>query len=137
MLYPFISVVNSGAYRIINGTCAHKETSETTLKEEGKCPKLNTANLKCKYNTGSSHHCGYYVTAVLCVGVVIIVGVFQKCFLEFWSYFKSLLLCNWYHSGMMNAEFINAFLLKIILKCTLEKHPRNVIGAPCCQPMKS
>ncbi|XP_005108179.1 voltage-dependent calcium channel subunit alpha-2/delta-2 [Aplysia californica] len=47
------SVVNSGAYRIINGTCAHKDTSESTLRDQGKCPKLNDVPLKCRYNTGT------------------------------------------------------------------------------------
>ena len=51
------SVVNSGAYRIINGTCAHKETSSTTLQEEGKCPELNQrVKLHCRFNTSPSIH---------------------------------------------------------------------------------
>nr|KAI8754030.1 voltage-dependent calcium channel subunit alpha-2/delta-3-like [Biomphalaria glabrata] len=44
------SVVNSGAYRIINGTCAHEDTSARTMKEEGKCPALNEVPLKCQFN---------------------------------------------------------------------------------------
>ncbi|CAL1539791.1 unnamed protein product [Lymnaea stagnalis] len=44
------SVVNSGAYRIINGTCAHEDTTESTLRDLGKCPKLNDVPLKCQFN---------------------------------------------------------------------------------------
>ncbi|BFY99384.1 hypothetical protein BsWGS_02424 [Bradybaena similaris] len=44
------SVVNSGAYRIVNGTCAHKETSVSTLSDEGKCPKLIDVKPRCEFN---------------------------------------------------------------------------------------
>ena len=51
-MYPlFHSVVNSGAYRIINGTCAHKDTSTSTLAEEGKCPALRDIKIPCEYNS--------------------------------------------------------------------------------------
>ncbi|RUS88477.1 hypothetical protein EGW08_003735 [Elysia chlorotica] len=44
------SVVNSGAYLIINGTCAHKYTSKKTLRELQKCPHLSDVPLKCGFN---------------------------------------------------------------------------------------
>ena len=47
----FFSVVNSGAYRIINGTCAHKDTSTSTLAEEGKCPDLRDIRIPCTFNS--------------------------------------------------------------------------------------
>lgn len=46
------SVVNSGAYRIINGTCAHEDTSSSSLAEDGKCPPLRNIVLDCTYTTG-------------------------------------------------------------------------------------
>lgn len=46
------SIVNSGAYRIINGTCAHEDTSLSTLAEQGRCPALRDLDLQCKYQTG-------------------------------------------------------------------------------------
>ncbi|XP_067678444.1 voltage-dependent calcium channel subunit alpha-2/delta-2-like [Haliotis asinina] len=48
------TIVNSGAYRIVNGTCAHEETSHATLAEEDKCPALRDLPLKCQYTTASS-----------------------------------------------------------------------------------
>ncbi|XP_041357381.1 VWFA and cache domain-containing protein 1-like [Gigantopelta aegis] len=48
------SIVTSGAYRIINGTCAHKEHSKKTLAQENKCPRLHDLDLQCKYQRGSS-----------------------------------------------------------------------------------
>ncbi|XP_059149465.1 voltage-dependent calcium channel subunit alpha-2/delta-2-like [Physella acuta] len=45
------SVVNSGAYRIINGTCAHEDTSESTLRDQGRCPLMNDVPLKCQFNS--------------------------------------------------------------------------------------
>jgi len=43
--------VNSGAYRIINGTCAHTDTSTSTLAQNGKCPELRNIEIPCDYNS--------------------------------------------------------------------------------------
>ncbi|CAI9736897.1 Hypothetical predicted protein [Octopus vulgaris] len=48
------SIVNSGAYRIINGTCAHEDTSSSTLAEDGKCPPLKNIKMPCAYIAGMS-----------------------------------------------------------------------------------
>ncbi|PVD23318.1 hypothetical protein C0Q70_16586 [Pomacea canaliculata] len=48
------SVVNSGAYMIVNGTCAHEDTSETTLAQQNRCPKLRDIPIKCAFTTASS-----------------------------------------------------------------------------------
>ncbi|VEL25291.1 unnamed protein product [Protopolystoma xenopodis] len=57
--YPFNCqitrrTVASGAYRIINGTCAHQDDSEGTLAEEKKCPPLLNVSLTCAYNAATA-----------------------------------------------------------------------------------
>ncbi|XP_063400495.1 voltage-dependent calcium channel subunit alpha-2/delta-2-like [Mytilus trossulus] len=47
------SIVNSGAHRIINGTCAHEDHSTSTLAAEEKCPVLRDLDLKCAYTHGN------------------------------------------------------------------------------------
>ncbi|XP_052254694.1 voltage-dependent calcium channel subunit alpha-2/delta-2-like isoform X2 [Dreissena polymorpha] len=49
------SVVNSGAYRIINGTCDHMESSTVTLAGQNKCPSLRDLKLPCRFTTGTTH----------------------------------------------------------------------------------
>ncbi|XP_052774120.1 voltage-dependent calcium channel subunit alpha-2/delta-3-like isoform X2 [Mya arenaria] len=46
------SLVNSGAYRIINGTCQHQEASTLTLANQNKCPTLRNLRLPCSFNAG-------------------------------------------------------------------------------------
>ena len=48
------SIVNSGAYRIINGTCAHSDSSTSTLAAEEKCPVLRDIDIPCTYQTATS-----------------------------------------------------------------------------------
>ncbi|ESO88121.1 hypothetical protein LOTGIDRAFT_165858 [Lottia gigantea] len=62
------SVVNSGAYRIINGTCAHEDDSSSTLADQGKCPALLDIEMKCAYTTAS----GLQLSLYLFVSSVII-----------------------------------------------------------------
>ncbi|KAK2155924.1 hypothetical protein LSH36_227g06072 [Paralvinella palmiformis] len=59
------SIVNSGAYRIINGTCAHTDSREATLAEVGQCPVLRDIDIKCNYNRGRTHHSLEHLTALL------------------------------------------------------------------------
>lgn len=49
----YFSIVNSGAHRIINGTCAHEDHSTSTLAAEEKCPVLRDLDLKCAYTHGN------------------------------------------------------------------------------------
>ncbi|XP_067936801.1 voltage-dependent calcium channel subunit alpha-2/delta-1-like [Watersipora subatra] len=42
-------IVNAGAYRIINGTCADEGTTSSTLLEQNKCPQLMDVNIPCTY----------------------------------------------------------------------------------------
>jgi voltage-dependent calcium channel alpha-2/delta-3 len=44
------SIVDAGAFRIINGTCAHKIEKMSSLYEEDKCPALSDVHIECKYN---------------------------------------------------------------------------------------
>ncbi|CAF2409931.1 unnamed protein product [Rotaria sp. Silwood2] len=44
------SIVDAGAFRIINGTCAHKIEKMSSLYEESKCPVLRDVQIECKYN---------------------------------------------------------------------------------------
>ena len=46
-------VFDAGAFRIVNGTCAHIET-ETSLKKKEKCPALKNVQMKCSYNAANS-----------------------------------------------------------------------------------
>ena len=48
------SVVNSGAYRIVNGTCAHEDTTETTLAQLNMCPDLREIAIKCTFTAASA-----------------------------------------------------------------------------------
>lgn len=45
------SIVDAGAFRIINGTCAHKIEKLTSLHDDGKCPVLKNIDIECKYNS--------------------------------------------------------------------------------------
>jgi voltage-dependent calcium channel alpha-2/delta-3 len=47
------SIVNSGAYRIINGTCAHTDSTTSTLAQADKCPRLRDIDIDCRYNAAS------------------------------------------------------------------------------------
>lgn len=46
-------VFDAGAFRIVNGTCAHIET-QTSLKKKEKCPALKNVHMKCSYNFSSA-----------------------------------------------------------------------------------
>ena len=46
-------VYDAGAFRIVNGTCAHIET-QTSLKKKEKCPALKNVRMKCSYNVANS-----------------------------------------------------------------------------------
>lgn len=46
-------VYDAGAFRIVNGTCAHIET-ETSLRKKEKCPALKNVQMKCSYNSANS-----------------------------------------------------------------------------------
>jgi len=46
-------VFDAGAFRIVNGTCAHIET-QTSLKKKKKCPALKNVYIKCSYNMSSA-----------------------------------------------------------------------------------
>lgn len=46
-------VFDAGAFRIVNGTCAHIET-QTSLKKKEKCPALKNVHMKCSYNVSSA-----------------------------------------------------------------------------------
>ena len=45
--------MNSGAYMIINGTCAHRDQSKSTLAAEDKCPVLRDLDLPCTFTHGN------------------------------------------------------------------------------------
>lgn len=61
------SVVNSGAYRIINGTCAHQDSSTGSLAQQERCPALRNYNLTCHYNKASNHHLSYFLIIQSCL----------------------------------------------------------------------
>lgn len=46
-------VFDAGAFRIVNGTCAHIET-QTSLKKKEKCPALKNVHIKCSYNKATA-----------------------------------------------------------------------------------
>ncbi|KAI0209872.1 hypothetical protein LSAT2_005466 [Lamellibrachia satsuma] len=61
------SIVNSGAYRIINGTCAHTSASTSNLAEEGKCPQLRDINVPCTYTTACFNRASHLLLLLLTV----------------------------------------------------------------------
>jgi len=46
-------VFDAGAFRIVNGTCAHIDT-QTSLKKKEKCPALKNVHIKCSYNIATA-----------------------------------------------------------------------------------
>ena len=46
-------VYDAGAFRIVNGTCAHIET-QTSLKKKEKCPALKNVAMQCSYNVSNT-----------------------------------------------------------------------------------
>ena len=64
------SIVNSGAYRIINGTCAHTSASTSNLAAEGKCPQLRNVNVPCTYTTASLHHASWLLVLSVTLALV-------------------------------------------------------------------
>ena len=68
-------MVNSGAYRIVNGTCAHEDTTRTTLAQQNMCPDLREIDIKCTFTAASGMTAT--VLVVLC-GVVAFLVAFNK-----------------------------------------------------------
>ena len=50
------SIVDAGAFRIINGTCAHKIEKTTSLYEQNKCSALQNVQIECKYNCANHQY---------------------------------------------------------------------------------
>ena len=65
--FSYFSIVDSGAYRIINGTCAHEESSKVTLAGQNKCPALRNLKLPCKFTTAAVHKASVIGTILLIV----------------------------------------------------------------------
>ena len=59
--------MDSGAYRIINGTCEHEEFSKVTLAGQNKCPALRNLKLPCKFTTGVIHKASILGTVLMIV----------------------------------------------------------------------
>ena len=72
-IVPRFSIVNSGAYRIINGTCAHSEVGGATLAEEGKCPTLRDIDIPCAFTAAGALRASV-VTLVVVSGVSLLLG---------------------------------------------------------------
>ncbi|XP_060584904.1 voltage-dependent calcium channel subunit alpha-2/delta-3-like [Ruditapes philippinarum] len=66
------SIVNSGAYRIINGTCAHEESPTVTLAGQNKCPALRDLKLPCTYTTGCRHTISVWLLSCLLILMLVI-----------------------------------------------------------------
>lgn len=67
------SIVNSGAYRIINGTCAHEESSTVTLAGQNKCPKLRDLKLPCGFNSAITQSSFSIKLLVFAVSIYLVV----------------------------------------------------------------
>ena len=72
-LFSYCSVVDSGAYRIINGTCEHEEFSKVTLAGQNKCPALRNLKLPCKFTTGVVHKASILGTVLMMVIVKYVI----------------------------------------------------------------
>lgn len=55
------SVVDAGAFRIINGTCSHKIEKMSSLFDEKKCPALRDVQMECKYNRTERNLSSFFV----------------------------------------------------------------------------
>ena len=74
----FFSIVNSGAYRIINGTCAHDDALSATMSEQGRCPALRNIKIPCLFNTGPSHSYTFFsLSIIMCLYLMIL--TLSKC----------------------------------------------------------
>lgn len=62
-------VYDAGAFRIVNGTCAHIEITEP-LDNKKKCPALMNVELKCSYNSAAV--LGFIPSSIIVVLNVII-----------------------------------------------------------------
>ncbi len=51
----FYRVSADGAFRIINGTCAHTD-EKRPLAEENKCPVMKDQEIKCAFNSSNRLH---------------------------------------------------------------------------------
>jgi len=69
------SIVNSGAYRIINGTCASDDTISRTLKELGQCPALRDIKIPCKFNTQPHTQAAIVTMTLLMTSAILLANV--------------------------------------------------------------
>jgi voltage-dependent calcium channel alpha-2/delta-3 len=53
VFFIFYSIVNSGNFQLLNGTCAHQDLTSKTMREESKCPVLKTIEIPCEYNNAN------------------------------------------------------------------------------------
>ncbi|KAJ8032799.1 Voltage-dependent calcium channel subunit alpha-2/delta-2 [Holothuria leucospilota] len=61
----------TGAFRIINGTCAHNDDT-IPMKNRGKCPKVEDIKMNCTYQTGSClHPCFHLILVLLAVTLLV------------------------------------------------------------------
>ena len=71
-------VYDAGAFRIVNGTCAHI-APDTSLYSQKKCPALKNIHIKCSYNTANSV---LAVSSVLVALLSFVYFVFTMWWLE-------------------------------------------------------
>ena len=64
-------VFDAGAFRIVNGTCAHIET-QTSLKNKEKCPALKNVDIKCSYNTANAIRVPGLLQIVIAISIVVL-----------------------------------------------------------------
>ncbi|PIK39898.1 hypothetical protein BSL78_23247 [Apostichopus japonicus] len=64
-------VAATGAFRIINGTCAHTDDT-VPMKDRGKCPKVEEIKMPCMYTAASDHPPSLLLLLLLLLGVIFI-----------------------------------------------------------------
>lgn len=96
-------VYDAGAFRIVNGTCAHIET-QTSLKKKEKCPALKNVRMKCSYNVANSFRSPrlwelFSVTLILIVrnfSWIVVWFIFMEIFKKLFQWFSDhcTVFCN-------------------------------------------
>ena len=80
------SIVNAGNFQLINGTCAHQDTTRKTMRAESRCPNLRPIEMVCSYNKGSQHYTPspWYLVAISSSLALIFLQVLA---LKLWNIF--------------------------------------------------
>jgi hypothetical protein len=55
------SIVNSGNFQLINGTCEQEETLQPTMKDQSRCPELRNITIECDFSLAYSNFSNSFI----------------------------------------------------------------------------